>query len=443
MKPSPYNHFFEANEGRFILAYNSFTGALAEIERENYSRVQQLLAHPDQAATAQDHEFLQCLKDGGFLIPDAVDQLVALRTKARSLRLEGTLLALTVAPTLACNFDCNYCYESRSNVRMSEETQEALIRFTDHHLRRAGALRICWFGGEPTLCFGMIERLQTRLLELAQRHHADIVPGTIITNGYLMDEAMARRLKELQVTQAQISIDGPRPVHDSRRKLRNGGGTFDRILDNLAATCDILDVNVRINVDKGNVDSAYEVVEVMQGRGILPKVRVTFAQVTSSGEACSGIRDRCYDSEEFARNLVQIHGRLLEHGINRVDPPRVLGGIACGALASGNFVVSPTGHLFRCWEDLSMDARKSIGDLFSHQPEPGQEANLEAYRSWDPLKLPECKTCGVLPICLGGCPVSGMQKAAPVRGDCVYWKYNLREMLGMAYSTMAPPAPGE
>ena len=105
MKPSPYNHFFEVKEGRIVLAYNSFTGALAEIERENYPRVQHLLAHPDQADSAQDQEFLQCLTDGGFLISEAVDQLVVLKTKARSLRLEGTLLALTIAPTLACNFD--------------------------------------------------------------------------------------------------------------------------------------------------------------------------------------------------------------------------------------------------------------------------------------------------------------------------------------------------
>ena len=90
-----------------------------------------------------------------------------------------------------------------------------------------------------------------------------------------------------------------------------------------------------------------------------------------------------------------------------------------------------------------MDARKSIGDLFSQQPQAAQEANLEAYRSWNPLKLPECKDCRILPICLGGCPVSGMQNAAAVRGDCVYWKYNLKEMLGMAYAAMAPPAPGE
>lgn len=442
MKPSPYNHFFEITGGRFVLAYNSYSGAFAEIEKENYPRVQQLLTHPDNAATPQDHEFLQCLKDGKFLIPDAVDQTAALRTKARAVRLEGKTLTLTIAPTLACNFDCHYCFEARSNIRMSEETQEALLRFSDRHLMRSGALRVCWFGGEPTLCLPIIERVQSRLLEAAEKRRVGIVPGGIITNGYLLDAAMAQRLKDLQIGHAQITIDGPQPVHDRRRKLRNGQGTFDRIIDNLTATADILNVNVRINVDKDNVDSAREVVDLLQQRGILPKVAVGFAQVRSSGNTCADVRDRCYDHREFAQTLVQIHRRLLEDGINRADYPHPLAGAACGAVAEGYYVISPTGHLFRCWEELSMDAKKSIGSIYTAEPEPFQHENLEAYTSWDPFKLTSCKECNILPICMGGCPLTGLQEKKSGAGTCATWKYNLKEMLELAYAA-AEPATGE
>lgn len=433
MKASSYNHFFELKDGRTVLAYNSYSGALAEIEKENYARVKQLLANPELSESTSDREFVQCLADGGFLIPDKVDQAMAVKTKSRSVRLEGMLLALTIAPTLACNFACDYCFESRSSIIMSEETQEALIRFTDYHLVRAEALRISWFGGEPTLCFPLIEKLQSRLLELAQKHRSEIVPGQIITNAYLLDKARAQRLKDLQITNAQVTIDGPRKVHDARRKLRNGKGTFDRILENLSAVAGILNINVRINVDKENVESACEVAEILQQQGILERVRVTFAQVQSSGHTCSDIRDRCYDNAGFAQTLVQIQNRLFSKGIRRVNSPRIGSGATCGAVAEGNFVVSPNGYLFRCWEDLSIDGEKSIGDLFSTVPDERQKQNLDAYRSWDPFKMTECRSCGVLPICLGGCPLSTLQDSEATRGECAPWKYNLKEIIELAY----------
>jgi uncharacterized protein len=439
VKASHYNHFIELKDGRTILAYNSYSGALAEIEQENFVRVKQLLTNPNLCESTSDREFLQCLQDGGFLIPDMVDQAAAVMTKSRSVRLEGMLLALTIAPTLACNFACDYCFESRSSLVMSEETQEALIRFADRHLVRAEALRISWFGGEPTLCFHLIEKLQYRFLELAEKHHTELVPGQIITNAYLLDETKAQRLKDLQVTHAQVTIDGPKEVHDARRKLRNGKGTFDRILENLSVVAGILSINVRINVDKENVDSACEVAEILQQKGILDKVRVTFAQVQSSGHTCSDIRDRCYDNAGFARTLVQIQNRLISKGICRVNSPRIGSGATCGAVADGNFVVSPNGFLFRCWEDLSIDGEMSIGNLFSPVLEDRQKQNLHAYRSWDPFKLSECKSCKILPICLGGCPLSTLRATEATHGDCAPWKYNLKDVIELAYLCQAKP----
>ncbi|MEW5797312.1 MAG: radical SAM protein [Candidatus Zixiibacteriota bacterium] len=435
MKASRYNHLCAIRNGRIILAYNSYSGAVAEIESENYPVVRKILDAPNAVYEGEAASFLQCLRDGGFLIPDGIDQRSALRVKARSDRLEGTILTLTIAPTLACNFSCDYCFESRTGGRMSEPTQEALLAFVDRYLYRADGLRICWFGGEPTLCLPIIERLQREFAELTRKHRLTLYPGMIITNGYLLDAAMARQLKELGVAQAQVTLDGPRSVHDSRRKLKNGRGTFDRILDNLCAVAGILKINIRINIDKDNVDSAYEVVELLQSRQVLDKVNITFAPITPSGSVCSDIIERCHDNEEFAGALTRTYRRLLERGIRQVTFPRPSSGAACGAIAEGYFVVSPTGHLFKCWEDLSLDGAKWVGDIFSSQPSEQQLANLRAYQSWQPLGLTECRDCSVLPICMGGCPARGLEKPSATCGSCVTWKHNLGELLDLAYAS--------
>jgi uncharacterized protein len=280
----------------------------------------------------------------------------------------------------------------------------------------------------------IIERLQRDFLEMAEKRQIGIVPGTIVSNGYLLDAGMAGRLKELGISQAQVTIDGPEDVHDRRRKLRSGRGTFRRILDNLSETTRILNVSIRINVDKDNIDSACEVIDILRRREILSRVKVHFAQVKSSGAVCADIRDRCYEDEDFSRTLVDIYSRLIESGVKEVDYPRVFTGASfCGALADGYYVVSATGQLFKCWEELSDDAGKSVGDIFSSHLEDYQKKNLEAYRAWNPYEMAECRDCGILPICMGGCPVHGMKNPGAIRGVCLPWKYNLNKMIELKY----------
>ncbi len=433
MKPSPFNFFFPILDGRIVLGYNSYSGAIAEIEGENHPLVQDVLANPNATFAGQAAEYFQCLRDGGFLIPDAVDQRTALEMRARTDRLEGSVLTLTIAPTLACNFGCDYCFESRSSVRMSDETQTALLAFTDRHLYRADGLRLCWFGGEPTLCFPLIERLQQRFLELAEKHQVHLHPGQIITNGYLLDVAMAQRLRELGITRAQITLDGSQEMHDRRRKLHNGQGTFARIIDNLCAAAGILDIDVRINIDKDNVDCAPAAVTVLQERGVLDKVRVTFAPIFPSGAVCADIRDRCHDNAEFARILVRLYGQLAANGIEKIDRPQIASGGMCGAIADGYYSVGPNGYLFKCWEELSLDADRSIGSVFSETLSAAQQANCEAYQAWQPLALSGCRSCAHAPVCMGGCPARGLAQPDASQGVCPPWKYNLGDMLELAY----------
>ena len=435
MKPSPYNHFFPLPAGKIVLAFNAFNGALAEIEEENFARVQELLSDPSKASSPQDREFLSCLEQGGFLIPGPVDQAAALQATAKRLRRMGSILGLTIAPTLACNFGCDYCFEARSNLRMSESTQDALLDFCDRYLQHAEGLRIWWFGGEPTICMAILDRLQSRLLELAAKHQAEVFPGEIISNGYLLDAAMAHHLRDLMITRAQITIDGPEEVHDRRRKLANGEGTFRRILDNLSVIADILEVNVRINIDKDNAESACQVVETLQQRGILSKVRVHLGQVLSTGMACADIRDRCFADVDFSRTQIEIYNRLHEKGIYIYKYPTVrVAGASCGSLAEGYFVIGPDGYIYRCWEELSHGPEKSIGSV--HTPsvtDERQKQNNEAYRAWDPFNMPECSSCDILPVCMGGCPALSMQRSGGKKGHCVPSKYHLGELVTLRY----------
>lgn len=432
MKPSRYNHFVKIEDGG-LLVFNSASGALAEIEKEQRDRVAYLLEHADD--DEQDRELVDNLIEGGYLVPDDLDEIAEFRDSSRSRRAEGSTMALTIAPTLACNFDCDYCFESRSRVSMSDGIEQAVLDFAERRLQRDNIVRLrtCWFGGEPTLRMPIVVRMHTALAEIAQKHNIEFPPGLIITNGYLLTGDLAQRLKELNITNAQVTLDGPESVHDRRRKLHNGKGTFARIVDNLAEAAPLLNIRVRVNVDKGNVESAYEVIEALDHRGILPHVHLYFAQVKSYGEACVNIRDRCFCEEDFSHGLTGLYRRLIDMGIYRVDYPKVYGGVFCGAVAEGTYVVSPNGLLFRCWEELSTDPDKSVGTIFSDELTDPQKQNLAAYRRWDPFDMSECVTCDILPLCLGGCPLHGMIKEVADKGICSPWRFNLADMLELRY----------
>lgn len=432
MKPSRYNFFYELDNG-VTLAFNSASGALAEIEKEYIPRIKHLLEHSDQARTDQDREFMEGLIGGEYLVGDAIDEVAVLEAQANAHRHSTATLTLTIAPTLACNFACDYCFEGQSTTRMSDSTQKALLEFVDKKLYQSSKLLVTWFGGEPTLCMPIIEKIQRGLFDLSKKHQVKVEPASIVSNGYLLDGNMALRLKSLGIPEVQITLDGPPHVHDRRRRLRNGKGTFDKIIENMVETADILDVGVRINVDRENADQACEVVEILRDRGLLSRVKVYFAQVQSAGGGCADIRDRCYGQEEFARSQVGLYKRLMEKGIYHVEYPQASGGVICGALSNISFVISPTGHLFKCWEEISLDPAKSVGDIFSPELTDQQKSNLVKFRSWNPFTLCDCRECDTLPICMGGCPIHGINHDNPASGLCSPWKYNLGDMLEIRY----------
>ena len=130
------------------------------------------------------------------------------------------------------------------------------MRFVEAKLATDGSLSVTWYGGEPTLYLDMIEALSAQLRDACERRGAQYLPATIITNGYLLTEKTAQRLKAAGIEEAQVTLDGDRDTHNRRRPLKGGVGTFDRILENVAASRDILKIQIRINVDRSNADTA-------------------------------------------------------------------------------------------------------------------------------------------------------------------------------------------
>ena len=155
------------------------------------------------------------------------DEYAALETLGRLGSAYHQNAYITICPTMACNFDCPYCFEKHNSGKMTPEVQENVIRFIEHLLTTAHTefLKITWFGGEPLLAPDVIEVLSERIISLCEKLNVTYT-SMIITNGYLLDQDMVDLLERCHVDTCQITLDGLGATHDATRRLAGGGATF-------------------------------------------------------------------------------------------------------------------------------------------------------------------------------------------------------------------------
>ncbi len=146
-----------------------------------------------------------------------------------------------------CNMACAYCFylekaglfPASETHRMSEDILEAMVSQT---MKAApGQISFGWQGGEPTLMgLGFFEKA----VELQKKYgRSHTVGNGLQTNGILVDEKWARFLAEYNFL-VGLSIDGPAHVHDRYRKMRGGGGSWEKVRDRARL---MLDEGVAVN----------------------------------------------------------------------------------------------------------------------------------------------------------------------------------------------------
>lgn len=138
-----------------------------------------------------------------------------------------------------CNLDCTYCFflskealYPNSKSRMAEQTLENYIRqLLESH--RTPTVTVAWQGGEPTLMGLDFFKKSVEFVEKYRRPDQTI-EYTFQTNGVLLDDDWCAFFKEHNFL-IGLSVDGPRPIHNTYRLNKGGSGTFDQVMRGLDA----------------------------------------------------------------------------------------------------------------------------------------------------------------------------------------------------------------
>ena len=207
MKLSKYNVLKRTDSG--ILIMNTRSGGILSLN-SFYSAEFEKMQAEDCYKTG---ELVEELKKGGMLVDDDRDEYQEIMTQSILERFSNTSLSLTIAPTMACNFCCPYCYEKGQKfTTMTEETINSLVKFIENNFPHISDLFIGWYGGEPLLAIEQIQEITDRLKKAIPSNC--LYHASIVTNGYFLTPQISNILKKCDVSSAQITLDGSKKDHD-------------------------------------------------------------------------------------------------------------------------------------------------------------------------------------------------------------------------------------
>ncbi|MHA2246678.1 MAG: radical SAM protein [Candidatus Hodarchaeales archaeon] len=332
--------------------------------------------------------------------------------------------------TYNCNFRCLYCYEQNLRDKSKEflekvlsETQvNAAFQIFDDMLEKLSqrstlkqGQTILLYGGEPFLpqTMNIVDKIGSKIEERKWVLRA-------ITNGYYLEEFLPI-IRKYAFTHFQVTLDGPKEVHDSRRFRQGHKPTFDKIVRGIEKVLDEkpeIQIGLKMNIDLNNMSRVPEFLNFCEEKGWIQaksRVNVGLSAVTpyiNGKNYCS------YPSDiEFVRDLYKILGdsalfaKILQYYLRiflpypiQDDSPKIDRGMFprfynCGANTQ-QFILDPFGFIYSCWGVVGIPSF-AIGK-YSLSGFELSELELKKWRR-SVLDIPQCSECNYALICAGGC----------------------------------------
>jgi len=235
------NHIMEITQVFYdVLSYFNYTNKQAVIDRlEGVHRRQDII---EAMTTIVDYH----KEKGGFVLTRKMPTRFPVEKNDYEKLLNNLLNHMILEVTENCNFRCRYCKYSgnytyarvHSSKTMSWATlREAIDFFIDRSVyiinETEENLHFGFYGGEPILEMDKIFKATAYI----ENNYPETFPRcrfSITTNGSLLNKEIINELVRYGFI-LHVSLDGPKKINDLYRTTAGGGGTYDRVIENLAA----------------------------------------------------------------------------------------------------------------------------------------------------------------------------------------------------------------
>ncbi len=420
MRPSCYFNAVEIGDGNSLL-YNGFSMCIDLVP----SPMAEELASCGESGDLSflrpaEKEYL--LKRGHITELSVAGEQEALRKVANAITDRGAELkrrpvlekAITFVLTYQCNLACDYCYQKdvRKSTSLSPMSEAFLDDFFRIYLAKlmpgqpARDLTFLLYGGEPLLHGN--RRAIEKILRFAKEH--GIIVATV-TNAVLLPQMLDLIGPEKgKINNVQVTLDGDRMFHDTKRVSPSGGPTFEQTL--LAVNKVMLagaNTVIRIHLHPARVEAARALVDYLDQKQILgdDRVKVYFWSTEDiHTEFISAGGDSLFSSLFHKVACKQhtpptAHFTFLKQIIDlQAAAERPLRKHCNLCVAGLHCVVDTLGDVYECIDDAGRRERR-IATLADGEVKyvSRDEAHNKPYLR----DKPQCLQCSIAFYCGGGC----------------------------------------
>lgn len=354
----------------------------------------------------------------------------------------------TLLITYDCNFQCPYCFEkdiiqknggnphSVMSKEMVDKAFETMLTIEPEERLRHKAINL--FGGEPLLKEN--KEIIRYIVEKGKEY--GFVFG-VTSNGYDL-EHYEELLNEKYIQSIQVTIDGTKAVHDSRRVHSVYTESFDKIVDNIkmALNCGVT-IGVRINVDDGNWGELVKLDEFFKEEGLFSfenfsaYAEYISGEVNFSPESYLNKKENHVNYQSFLNLFTTSDMKIkYKHSVynnlrNALHKKTSLRLLSCHCSAQSNsYIFDPFGNIYSCLEVVG-NKKEVIGNYISNTIWTKEK---DKWFNRDISTINKCSKCKYALICGGGCFAKALEGGRNMEPHCEKFPITLRYFVRKIYS---------
>lgn len=331
---------------------------------------------------------------------------------------------IVIVPDMDCNYRCTYCYERCMQNQLHgfnkkeltnediDTIYEIIAQLDTTNKTNSKKRQITLYGGEPLNAknFPQVDYMIRKGTELGYSFMA-------ITNGHDLDCYLSL-LGSGKIERIQVSIDGPKEIHDKRRIVKDGTSSFDKIWNNLNLVVANTDaqITIRSQIDSSNVTSYLILLDLFKQEGWLDHFRLTInPTLVVNKEETSKLHDRNTinelktilkpNCEKYHNIFIGCEEMNYEQDIfhSLLQDSHFKFKIShCGA-TTGMYIFQPDGMIHACFETLGLEYG-TIGSYYKEKNHTKLNIKDTIWFHRLATSIPECRECPYCLICAGGCP---------------------------------------
>ena len=407
MKKSKYNIFIPYNDSTTII-YNSFSGAVGLFDKDALAK------YENDSYTDEEFKLLQ-LK--GIYIDNNFNEDIHMYQDRFNSCYNKKEMFIRLWTTSACNANCFYCFEKGYPIQtMTIETADKVVNYIINHYNNESRITFEWFGGEPLLNTKIIDYIFNKLTPFCNEHNCKL-QSEFITNGSLITEEIAKKMKDWNTINVQITLDGNENEYNKIKDYNNKKYNFNSVINGIKLISNNIHTSIRMNYNIDNYESLSSLIDYL-------------AAIKTNKLSCyiyplwDSLGDNSFKSQAYAdTNLIKLFDKLVNYNLADLKLIARLNykkGV-CSSCSTNSIAIFPDGTIGKCSETFN----QRLGDITNGI------TDKQLFDFWtSPEISEECKSCKLLPICQGGCKSSNftaMPKCHPYKNiinDLIIWYVN-------------------